>query len=55
MNNIEKKLDKKLYIGAKIGFITNNIYNIWSVIITIILATASSVILKVLQNMITLH
>ncbi|WP_342218798.1 hypothetical protein [Spiroplasma endosymbiont of Amphimallon solstitiale] len=44
MDKVEKKLDKKLYIGAKIGFITNIINIIWSVIITIILATASSVI-----------
>ncbi|WP_339039644.1 MULTISPECIES: hypothetical protein [unclassified Spiroplasma] len=44
MDKVEKKLDKKLYIGAKIGFITNIISIIWSVIITIILATASSVI-----------
>ncbi|WP_353305798.1 hypothetical protein [Spiroplasma ixodetis] len=42
-------------IGDKIGFITNIINIIWSVIITIILATASSIILKVLQNMNALH
>ncbi len=31
IDKVEKKLDKKLYIGAKIGFITNIISIIWSV------------------------
>ena len=37
MNNIQNIPDKKLYIGAKIGFITNIINIIWSIIIAILL------------------
>lgn len=50
MDNFKKNPDKKLYLGAKMGLITNIINIIWSVIIALILIVGHSIILDFIKK-----